>query len=507
MNSFKNIVTLSNDFCNVLIDMERHGMPVSIEALEKLENTTILRIAELDCQLHLLAESVCGDTPFSLTSDSDLIQVLFSRRIKDKQGWKDFFGFHANMNKFEVIGLQRQLSDAKFIRGIQLYTEVTYRTEKEICPTCIGSGKVSREGKGKRKYNCTTCNKVGIYYRPTEKISGLKITPKKEYLLATGLSTSDSTIEHIMTNKKLPAKAQQFLTMYNEYRKLSSYLATGILGIKNNLINGVLHPNFHQTSTSTGRLSSTNPNVQNFPKGNVFPLKQVFVSRWAGGLICDGDMGQLEFRCAVHQAGDELGVQDIVAGVDIHRVSASKIFNVPEDKVTKEQRQEAKAETFAPLYGASRDWGLLERYKGIKDWHTRLINEAVKTKEIHLETGRFYKFPGTRRTAYGCTNQTKIKNYPVQGFASADVVPSIIVELYKRLKEGNYKSYIMSTIHDSVLVDVHPYEKDEVLKLIYLTLNDGVSIIKKRFGIDLIVPLKADVKVGVNALDTEEYKV
>ena len=238
------------------------------------------------------------------------------------------------------------------------------------------------------------------------------------------------------------------------------------------------------------------------PRGNTFPIKKVFVSKWDQGVIIDGDMGQLEFRMAAYLADDKKATQEIIDGVDIHRVSASKIFKVAEHEVTKEQRQLAKSETFAPLFGASKDWGLLDRYPAIRTWHRKLIDEAVNTNQIELPTGRIFKFPMVKRTEYGCTHQTKIKNYPVQAMSGADLVPSIIVELFNKLKP--YKSYICSTIHDSIIVDVHPEEYTEVLKIVYETMNDGNNIMKRRFGLTIDVPLVAEVKVGKNGFDTKE---
>lgn len=491
MSYLGKIVKLTNEFCDVLTDMERAGIPIDIQALDKLEKETQERCDLLEISMRLMADEVMGDTPVNFSSPDQLSTLLFSRQLKNKAEWKQQLGLYPNQNKFEVLMIKKKLPVSTFVRMVQAHTEVIYRTQKQLCAGCNGTGKYKKTGE--RLYKCKSCDGKGVEYVPTDKVGGFKISPIKDYISSSGFQSSTDVIEHLLENAKLSQRARKFITMLSEYRQLKSYLATNIQGIRNGMVRGVLHTNFNQTVTKTGRLSSTNPNVQNFPRGDTFPIKRVFISRWKDGVIVDGDMGQLEFRCAAHQAKDTKAIADILAGVDIHAATAEKLG------VT---RQEAKAFTFKPLYGG-KDWGLLERYPLIKKWHERLITEAVTTKQIVLETGRVYFFPGTKRTANGCTNQTKIKNYPVQGFASADVVPSIIIELHNKLKGS--QSYITSTIHDSIIVDVHPEEVDKVLPIVYTVMNDGAAIIKRRFGIDMLVPFKADVKIGKNAFDTELY--
>ncbi len=346
---------------------------------------------------------------------------------------------------------------------------------------------------------CKECNATGYKYENTDKIAGLKITPSKHFVTVNGFSTSGDAIDAAINGGKLNKVAEEFVTKYKEYNALSSYLDSTIGGIRKGMIDGLLHTSFQQAVTSTGRLSSTQPNLQNMPRGNTFPVKRVFTSRFKDGYIIDADFSGLEFRVAAEVSGCQKAYDDIISKADIHKMSASKIFNIPEDKVTSDQRQEAKASTFAPLYGAAKDWGLMERYRGIGQWHQRLITEAVQTKKITLVTGRTFNFPKVRRTEYGCTMQTKIKNYPIQALATADIVPAVLVELAQKLERCT--SCLVLTIHDSIVVDVHPEEKDEIIDILRLTLADVHGIIERRYGIKLKIPLDSEIKIGYDALN------
>ena len=492
MSNIMDTIKLTNEFCDVLTDMERAGIPIDLVELDKLEKETQERCDLLHAEMYMMAQDALGDTPINLNSGEQLSMLMYSRKVKDKKRWQNTLGFYPKQDKFEKAAVQRKLPIKRFVHIVKHETEIIYKTTKEICSNCVGTGKVKADT-SKRIINCKTCTGSGIEYMSTGKVGGLRVAPKKHFTSNAGFMSSNEIIEELLEEKTLNQKARKFVTLLNEYRKLKTYLSTSIGGIRNGLVGNILHANFNQAMTATGRLSSSNPNVQNFPRGGTFPIKRVFISKWAEGIVVDSDMSQLEFRCAVHLANDKEATQEIKDGLDIHMVSAT-VLGV--------SRQDAKPQTFKPLYGG-KDWGLMKRYPAIKKWHEALMTEAVRTKQLVLTTGRTYAFPHVKRTAWGCTQQTKIKNYPVQGFASADVVPAIIIELSRALK--SYKSYIMSTIHDSVIVDVHPDEFEEVIKIVHKVMNDGNQIMKDRFGIHMEVPLEADVKYGMNAFDTEEY--
>ena len=249
--------------------------------------------------------------------------------------------------------------------------------------------------------------------------------------------------------------------------------------------------------------------MQNMPRGGTFPVKKVFVSRWEGGKILEADFAQLEFRTAAYLSQDKIAMKEIEDGFDVHSYTASVIS----DAGQKTTRQEAKAHTFAPLYGAT-GFGrtnaeaqyykmFTKKYKEIALWHSKLAQEAISTGKITTPSGRQFSFPDVERNVYGKVSHfTQIKNYPVQSFATADVVPVVLLKIEKRLQDA--QSCIVNTVHDSIVIDVHPDEENLVvytLKSINSSLRD---IINTQFGINFNVPLQLDMKIGNNWLDTKD---
>ena len=237
----------------------------------------------------------------------------------------------------------------------------------------------------------------------------------------------------------------------------------------------------------------------------------MFVSRWEGGKILEADFAQLEFRAAAYLSQDKTAIKEIEDGFDVHSYTAKVISKAGQ----KTARQEAKAHTFAPLYGAT-GFGrttaeatyykqYTEKYKGIALWHSRLAKEVLNTGKITTPSGRQFSFPDVRRKRNGSvTYFTQIKNYPVQSFATADIVPLILDSIYKRLKWWKYKSCVVNTVHDSIVIDVHPEEIQGVLAIIKQVNQDMTAVINTHFDIDLNVPLLLESIIGNNWLDTKD---
>jgi DNA polymerase I-like protein with 3'-5' exonuclease and polymerase domains len=245
------------------------------------------------------------------------------------------------------------------------------------------------------------------------------------------------------------------------------------------------------------------------PRGGTFPVKKVFVSRWKGGKILEADFAQLEFRTAAYLSQDKVAINEIKTGFDVHAYTAS-VISASGQSTT---RQEAKAHTFAPLYGAT-GFGRTEaeakyyqdftkKYKGIALWHSRLAKEALENRTITTPSGRQFSFPDVERRRSGSISHfTQIKNYPVQSFATADIVPLILVNIEDRLQSLN--SCIVNTVHDSIVIDVHPDEINKVVHTIKTINQDIINIVNQQFGIDFNVPLLLESKIGNNWLDTKD---
>ena len=241
------------------------------------------------------------------------------------------------------------------------------------------------------------------------------------------------------------------------------------------------------------------------------------MSRWNNpefgmkGKILEADFAQLEFRVAALLSQDPVAMKEVSTGFDVHSYTAQVITEAGQPT----SRQEAKAHTFAPLYGAT-GYGrtkaeaqyythFMDKYKGIAKWHKKLGDEAINLGRIKIPSGRQYAFPDVERRASGTpTHFTMIKNYPVQGFATGDIVPIILLEIEKRLNNDNLKSVLVNTVHDSVVLDVHPAEEGNVLGIIK-DVNDNLKkIIEKHYDIEVNVPMLLESKIGDNWLDVKD---
>jgi len=147
----------------------------------------------------------------------------------------------------------------------------------------------------------------------------------------------------------------------------------------------------------------------------------------------------------------------------------------------------------------------LEKYKGIKAWHDKLQTHAIKFKCIQIPTGRQYSFPYAQRMPWGGSSYgTQIKNYPVQGFATADIVPLACINIYNLMKEQKVKSLLVNTVHDSIVADVYPGEESVMGKIFKQGTSSVIDSLKEYYNIDFNVPLDTETKIGYNWLDMKE---
>ena len=225
----------------------------------------------------------------------------------------------------------------------------------------------------------------------------------------------------------------------------------------------------------------------------------------------EADFAQLEFRVAAFLSQDKTAIDEVTTGFDVHSYTAKVISDAGQHM----SRQEAKAHTFAPLYGAS-GFGrtqaeaeyyqqFTKKYSGIARWHTSLASEALSTGKITTPSGREFAFPDVQRRRNGSvTYFTQIKNYPVQSFATADIVPICLIYIDKLMGVNQMWSCIVNTVHDSIVIDVHPDETEKVLKVINRTNEMLTSLVNKKWNIDFNVPLLLEAKIGDNWLDTKD---
>jgi DNA polymerase I-like protein with 3'-5' exonuclease and polymerase domains len=501
---------MMNEFLVVLSDMERNGININLEELHSVEKEYRAEFAYLKQKIDKIVYKQMGDTKINLSSPEQLSWLIYSKKPKDKKEWAKIF--NVGIDKSTGKNKRRpQYSRQQFRNLVSDNTEVIHRTVAQQCHTCKGKGvikKVKKDGSPYKNYTkCPDCDGEGYLYTPMAKVAGFRQVPRSVYDIAeSGFRTDRITLNKIAAEAE--GEFKDFIDAIVRHNAVDTYLNTFVEGLKNfTNEKGFLHPKFMQAITATGRLSSRDPNFQNQPRGKTFPIRKVVTSRFKDGMILEVDFAQLEFRTAVFLAQDKQGMEDIKNKIDVHQYTAD-IIGV--------SRQDAKAHTFKPLYGGVTGTEdekryytkFLEKYKDIKVWHEQLQSEAIRFKRIKLPTGREYSFPYAERTPWGgSTYGTQIKNYPVQGFATADIVPLACINIYKLMKEKNVKSLLVNTVHDSIVADVHPDEKYIMGKIFEQGTAEVIPALKEYYKIDFNVPLDTEIKIGYNWLDMEEIKI
>lgn len=502
---------MSNELSVVLTDMERNGICIDKKTLAEIATEYRAEKEALQRRINDIIHEVMGDTPINLNSPEQLSWVVYSRKIKNKNIWATTFNLGAELrNAVKKRKYAARMSKADFVKHVKEQTEWLYKTKATQCQTCGGRGKYQYKTKKGALSSifriCKVCNSLGSIYTQLPQIAGLKVVPTgTDMVTAGGFGTNADILETL--SKTAKGVAKEFMEAIMRLNAVNTYLETFVEGIARNIRqNGLLHTQFMQAVTATGRLSSRDPNFQNMPRGKTFPVRRAVVSRFKDGSILDCDFGKLEFVTAVFLSGDKQGLEDIKNDADIHTFTSDTLTAAGEPT----DRQDAKPHTFKPLYGGMSGTpaqvtyykSFLVKYDGIKKWQDRLQDEAIRTKIVRIPSGREYAFPYATRTKWGgATGSTQIKNYPVQGFATGDIVPCALIDVWKKMKELNCKSLLILTVHDNVTTDVHPEERGVIENIILDTMRSVPNTLKTRYGIDFYIPLTVEGKIGPNLLD------
>ena len=298
-----------------------------------------------------------------------------------------------------------------------------------------------------------------------------------------------------------------------EYRQLMKLNSTYVEGMKVyvNPKTKRIHSFFHQTITATGRISSTEPNLQNIPTRFELgkQLRKVFKPA-ENCIYIDADYSQIELRVLAHISNDEHMIQAFKNGEDIHKQAASKVFNIPIDEVTKEQRNSAKAVNFGIVYGIS-DFGLgeqlhisrkqakqyidqyLELYSGIKQFMTNIVEEAKEKGYVETEFKRRRYIPELKSNNYMVRQfgQRAAMNTPIQGTA-ADIMKIAMINVLKEIKSRNLKSKIVLQVHDEMMIEAPIDEAEEIKEILKNKMENATQ---------LKVPLIAEISEATNWYD------
>ncbi len=299
------------------------------------------------------------------------------------------------------------------------------------------------------------------------------------------------------------------------YRKVSKLISTYLDGMLNYVsMDGKIHTTFMQRTTSTGRLSSREPNLQNLPirddEGRA--LRKMFTSSFEGGSMISADYNQIELRLIANFSGDENMIADYLSGKDIHTATASKIYGVDISQVTSAMRRTAKSVNFGIIYGISA-YGLsqnlhisnkdaksfidkyLSIYPKVKAYGDEQIEKARKDGYVKTIMGRARQIPNIHSSnpvIRGFAERTA-KNTPLQGSAS-DIIKIAMVKVFNRMREEKLNSKLVLQIHDELIVDCCPGESESVKKILKEEMENVVH---------LTVPLIVEVSEGKTLYDAK----
>lgn len=324
----------------------------------------------------------------------------------------------------------------------------------------------------------------------------------------TGYSTSHDVLMKLKAEHEIIDKIMDYRT----YSKLKSTYIDGLKAVINP-VSGKVHSSFNQTVAVTGRLSSTDPNMQNIPikleEGR--QIRKIFIAKDDHEYV-DADYSQIELRVLAHMSKDDTLIKAYTEDLDIHTLTASSVFHIPMEEVTRLQRSRAKEVNFGIVYGMS-DFGLSEnlkitrkeakayienyfnQYKSVKTYMEDKVKECKEDGFVTTILNRKRNIPEIHSSNFNMRSfgERTAMNTPIQGSA-ADIIKIAMIKVYNALKEGNYKSKLLLQVHDELLIEATKDELEDVKKL----LKDNMES-----AVDLIVPLKVDMNVGKNWYDTK----
>ena len=346
------------------------------------------------------------------------------------------------------------------------------------------------------EFNINSTKQLGIILFEKMKLPVVKKTKS-------GYSTDVEVLEKLKNENEIVSK----ILDYRQLVKLNSTYVEGLIPYINDKDNRI-HSYFHQTVTATGRISSSEPNLQNIPTRFDLgkQIRKVFKPK-EGYVFVDADYSQIELRVLAHIADDEHMIEAFNNNEDIHRQTASKVFDIPMEEVTSKQRSDAKAVNFGIVYGIS-DFGLgeqlgisrkqaklyieqyLDKYQKIKEFMENIKESAKKEGYVETLFNRRRYIPEMNSNNYMVRQfgARVAMNTPIQGTA-ADIMKIAMIKLFNELKERKLESNILLQIHDELLLEVKKEEKDEVEKLLKDSMEGAMQ---------LKVPLKVELSEADN---------
>jgi len=388
----------------------------------------------------------------------------------------EFWGFKVNIEALEKLSAE--------------FEEKIEQAEKEIYDLAG------------EKFNINSPKQLGAIL--FEKL-GLPVLKKTK----TGYSTDAEVLEQLEDRHEIIRKILQ----YRQMIKLKSTYIQGLINVADPST-GRVHSNFNQTVTSTGRISSTEPNLQNIPvkleAGR--EIRKVFVPENDDFVLVDADYSQIELRILAHISEDENMISAFRNNEDIHSNTASRVFGVPKEMVTPLMRARAKAVNFGIVYGIgdfslSRDLGItrreakqyieeyLAKYPGVKKYMHEIVEEGKKNGYVTTMFNRRRYLPELKSSNHNIRSfgERIALNTPIQGSA-ADIIKIAMVKVYNELLRRGMKSRLILQVHDELIIEAAVEEQDQVFAILKECMEKAVN---------MKVPLKVDVKSGRSWYETK----
>lgn len=345
------------------------------------------------------------------------------------------------------------------------------------------------------EFNINSPKQLGVVLFET---LGLKAGKKTK----TGYSTNADVLEKLKD-------AHPIIGLLMEYRQLTKLKSTYCDGLSAviNPDTGRIHSIFNQTVTVTGRISSTEPNMQNIPTRTALgrELRKMFVAEGDGMVLVDADYSQIELRVLAHIANDEAMIRAFREGADVHTVTAAQVLGIPPEQVTKEQRSSAKAVNFGIVYGIgeyslSQDLKItvkeakryiesyLEKYHGVREYMRQIKEQAERDGYVKTMMNRIRYIPELKSTNHNvhAFGERVALNTPIQGTA-ADIIKLAMVRVHRRLAKESLRARLILQVHDELIIEAPEEEAQQVSAILKEEMENAVS---------LRVPLLADTSVG-----------
>lgn len=438
-------------------------------------------------ELNLLRDYACEDADVTFR-----LKPLLEDELRKNNMLDLFFGIETPLIPV--------LADMEYT-GVKIDTQVLDSYAEELRAN-IGVIEKKIYAEAGTEFNISSPKQLGDILFDRLKIGNASKTKTQQY------STAEDVLEKL-------ADKHPIVPLILEYRSLKKLLSTYVEALPQLVHSktGRIHTSYNQTITATGRLSSTNPNLQNIPIREELGrmVRKAFVASQPGGCILAADYSQIELRLMAHLSQDTAMVEAFKADQDIHAATAARLFHLPVGEVSREQRRKAKSANFGIIYGIS-SFGLAQNtgikvseakeiidsyfvsFPGVKEYMDKSIRMARDCgyTETLCHRRRYLPDLQSANSLVRSAAERNAINAPIQGTA-ADIIKLAMIHVHQKMKEAGLKSAMIMQVHDELVFDVAAGEVEQLSQIVKHEMENAIS---------LSIPLTAEVGIGANWLET-----